>query len=293
MQHYDNVAEIAAPYKGILLDAYGVFWGGNALGPLPGAKEEMERLVKEGKVVGILSNSSQISKKEKEKLSRHGILEGEHYHFYVTSGDSARDLFFQDRLPFPTPGRQFWVFGAGHLKFSSYHILFEGSVYRETAVLEEADFIYIAVPHINGEDQTDPEVFRPLIEALRIAVNLPMVCANSDLFAHEGEPPQLVVRQGSIARLYEELGGSVLYVGKPSPVAYADAMREFSVFGIVDRKEVLMVGDTPETDIRGAVSFGMDSALVTKTGVMSERSTPASALPPQDTPKYLIKRLGK
>ena len=34
-----GIARIADPFKGILLDAYGVFWGGNDCGVLPGAKE--------------------------------------------------------------------------------------------------------------------------------------------------------------------------------------------------------------------------------------------------------------
>ena len=42
------------PFKGVLLDAYGVFWGGNDIGVLPGAKEVMEKLVSDGKIVGIL-----------------------------------------------------------------------------------------------------------------------------------------------------------------------------------------------------------------------------------------------
>ena len=37
------------PFKGILLDAYGVFWGGNDIGPFPEAIETMKTLVTQGK----------------------------------------------------------------------------------------------------------------------------------------------------------------------------------------------------------------------------------------------------
>ncbi len=32
--------------------------------------------------------------------------------------------------------------------------------YSETLDIDDADFIYVSVPHISGEDQIDPELFR-------------------------------------------------------------------------------------------------------------------------------------
>jgi ribonucleotide monophosphatase NagD (HAD superfamily) len=122
-----------------------------------------------------------------------------------------------------------------------------------------------------------------------------MVCANPDLFATEGNPPRPVVRQGGIAKLYEELGGRVIYIGKPYSAAYQMAM---SYFQGQKPGNVLMVGDTPETDIRGARSIGMGTALTTKTGVMSERiakhglAQAIQALPEGDTPDFYIEQLG-
>jgi len=45
-----GITSLADPFKGVLLDAYGVFWGGNEIGVLPGAKEAMGNLVKKGKL---------------------------------------------------------------------------------------------------------------------------------------------------------------------------------------------------------------------------------------------------
>ena len=101
--------------------------------------------------------------------------------------------------------------------------------------------------------------------------DLPMVCANPDRFAHEGKPPKAVVRQGSIAAIYEEMGGQVHYIGKPDNQAYSIAMKSFLQLEIFNPAEILMVGDTPETDIRGARQFGMSSALITQTGMMADR----------------------
>lgn len=280
-------------FKGFLLDAYGVFWAGNDCGLLPGSKETMQQLVLSGKIVGILSNSTQMAHKEISKLHQHGLVQGEHYHFLITSGELARTLFLTEKLPFK--GNKFWVFGGVHPRFSSYTLLFEDTSYTETAHIDDADFIYLSVPHINGEDQTDPEVFREEIEKIK-SKNLPMICANPDLFAHEGQPPRVVVRQGSIGKLYEEMGGEVFYIGKPYREAYSTAIDQFRKLGVTNINEILMVGDTPETDIRGARTMGMPTALV-MTGIMADRisqkgqETALEELLAENTPDYFIQRI--
>lgn len=295
---WPSVEEVASSFKGILLDAYGVFWGGG-IGPLlPGAKEAMKKLVDAGKIVGILSNTTQMAEREIEKVKRHGILQGEHFHFFLTSGELAHQIFVKEKLPFPTPKKKFWMFGKQHPRFAPYQQIFAGSSYEETNALSDADFIYVYIPHIQGEDQT---MVSPFEEELRLIVQsgLPMVCPNPDKFAHEGNPPRLVVRQGSIASAFQERGGKVFYIGKPELVAYQAAMERFSVHRIGSPQEVLMVGDTPETDILGAKRAGMASALVLHTGIMAERIRKREVgdllhlFAPEELPDFFIERLGK
>jgi HAD superfamily hydrolase (TIGR01459 family) len=293
---FSSITRVSDRFNGILLDAYGVFWSGNELGLMPRSKEVMETLVSNGKIVGILSNSTQLSSKEVNKLHLHGLIQGKHFHFLITSGEVARGVFLNEKLPFETPRNKFWLFGGVHPKFSSHEAIFQGTIYRETSHIDEADFIYISIPHINGEDKMDPELFREEIEKLKVK-NLPMICPNPDQFAHEGKPARAVVRQGSIARMYEEMGGQVFYIGKPYNKAYDTAMNHFRKHNITDPKEVLMVGDTPETDIRGARHCGMPSALVIQTGIMADRIShnglerALKALSPLDSPDYFIGRL--
>jgi ribonucleotide monophosphatase NagD (HAD superfamily) len=255
---HPNLESIYESFNGILLDAYGVFWGGNGIGLLPDCKETMERLITKGKTIGILSNSTQ----------------------------------------FPTPKMKFYLFGAPHPKFSSHQAIFQDTPFQETTDLEEADFIYISIPHINGKDQTDPLLFKEYIDIFK-SIKIPMICANPDRFAHEGNPPQAVVRQGSIAIMHEEQGGQVFYIGKPSDRMYSAAMKSFFQYGISNPKKVLMVGDTPETDIRGARNFNMPSALVIKTGIMADRiahhgwENTLNTLPTQDFPDFFIECMGK
>jgi HAD superfamily hydrolase (TIGR01459 family) len=284
---YTNVLSIADGFPGILLDAYGVIRDGNGL--LPGAEQAMRTLVSQGKIVGILSNTTQLSEKEIKKLESQGLTLGTHYHFIVTSGDIARSSFMTGNLPFEAPSKKFYLFGEPHPRFSSPQALFEGTPFTETADLKEAGFIYITIPHIDGQDQTTIAPFAEKVQSL-VSSKLQMVCANPDKFAHEGAPPRPVVRQGSIAHLYEQLGGTVAYFGKPSPAAYRFAMDRFEALGISDPSKVLMVGDTPETDIRGARLAGLASALVTETGIMADRGK-EQELPSGDTPNFFIERI--
>jgi HAD superfamily hydrolase (TIGR01459 family) len=290
-----GITTISTSFKGILLDAYVVFWGGNDIGLFPGANKTMEKLVSNKKIVGILSNSTQLVSNEVHKLAEHGIIQYIHFHFLVTSGEVAKHIFMHEKLPFETPNRKYWLFRGSHPKYASYKAIFQDTLYIETPDIKEADFIYISVPHIDGEDQVDPELFREEIEKL-IMTNLPMICPNPDQFAHEGKPSRAVVRQGSIARMYEESGGKVFYIGKPNTKAYEMAMEHFKKYASFDPEEILMVGDTPETDIRGARLFGMPSALITQTGMMADRiahiglEDALKKLPYQDSPNYFIER---
>lgn len=293
-----NLESICEPFDGILLDAYGVFWGGNEIGLLPGCKETMERLVASGKIVGILSNSTQLANNEIEKLKKHGLIQGEHFHFFITSGTVAKQIFLTEDLPFPTPNKKFYLFGKPHPKFSSHQALFKETLFQETMDIQQADFIYISVPHIDGNDQIAPLVFKGEVEVFK-DIKLPMICTNPDHFAHEGNPPQVVVRQGSIAAMHEEQGGQVFYIGKPSDKMYVAAMNSFLDFGISNPEKVLMVGDTPETDIRGARNFGISSALIIKTGMMANRIAQQGLedalrdLQMNDSPDFFIEYMGK
>ena len=285
-------------FQGILLDAAGVFWGGSAYGLLPGAKEAMEKLMLENKIVGILSNSAGIASGIQKALASHGLLQGKHFHFLLTSGEVLHQILVKKQLPFPSPKKSYYLFGEAHPTYPSHMDLFRDTLYKKVSTIEEADFLYPSIPHILGEDQTDPEVFRKDLQQLLTSPNKPpLVCSNPDHFAHEGSPPRLVVRQGSLAALYQEMGGTVFFVGKPHEVVYAAAMGLFGQHGIKEPAQVLMIGDTPETDIHGANTFGMASALVLQTGIAAERISQVGlqtfllSLHKKDTPNYYIERL--
>ena len=81
-----------------------------------------------------------------------------------------------------------------------------------------------------------------------------MICTNPDLVVNRGEKKELCA--GSIAKLFEDIGGSVKYFGKPYSLVY-------KLSADVKDKKVLCVGDNLNTDIKGAKNQNYDSIFIT------------------------------
>jgi ribonucleotide monophosphatase NagD (HAD superfamily) len=69
---------------------------------------------------------------------------------------------------------------------------------------------------------------------------------------------------GSLAEAYAAIGGTVLMAGKPYRPIYDLAMQEAAKCrgAAIALDRILAIGDGPETDIRGAASYGIDALLV-------------------------------
>jgi HAD superfamily hydrolase (TIGR01450 family) len=93
--------------------------------------------------------------------------------------------------------------------------------------------------------------------------HIPVIVANADL-EYPKENAEIGVAIGGIARLMEHiLRKSFIRFGKPDPAMFAFAFDELLKHQPnLSRREILMVGDTLETDIRGANAAGLDTALV-------------------------------
>ena len=71
---------------------------------------------------------------------------------------------------------------------------------------------------------------------------------------------------GTIAELYNNLGGKTFILGKPSIEIYK---KTFEKLTNIKKSRILAIGDSLFHDIRGAVNFGVDSLLITSTGIHS------------------------
>jgi len=88
---------------------------------------------------------------------------------------------------------------------------------------------------------------------------IPLIAANADR-THPGPDGQIVPETGALLAALVACApdAAVTTVGKPGPLLFE---RACAVLGI-DRDEAVMIGDNPETDIRGAENFGIRSVLV-------------------------------
>ena len=82
---------------------------------------------------------------------------------------------------------------------------------------------------------------------------LKMVCTNPDLVVYRGRKKEYCA--GTLAEIFKNLGGSVVYFGKPYPEIYN--------FCIKQHETVLVIGDNIHTDIKGANNMNFDSLLIT------------------------------
>jgi HAD superfamily hydrolase (TIGR01459 family) len=80
-----------------------------------------------------------------------------------------------------------------------------------------------------------------------------MICTNPDLIVDRGNKRELCA--GSIALIFEKMGGEVIYFGKPFPEVYNQSIN-------YKGKKVLSIGDNLNTDIKGANLLNFDSLII-------------------------------
>jgi len=80
-----------------------------------------------------------------------------------------------------------------------------------------------------------------------------MICTNPDLIVDRGEKREFCA--GSVAMVFEKLGGEVVYFGKPFPEVYKQSIDN-------KNKKILAIGDNLNTDIKGANLLNYDSMII-------------------------------
>ncbi len=92
--------------------------------------------------------------------------------------------------------------------------------------------------------------------------NIPVVIANSD-HTYPVSKNQVAVAVGALANMIEDLTGrQFLRFGKPDAQMFIFAYEHVQPFHPAEKNEILMVGDTLDTDIIGGNKFGLDTVLV-------------------------------
>ncbi|MGH1570549.1 TIGR01459 family HAD-type hydrolase [Methylobacterium sp. P31] len=251
----DGLAEVADRYDLILCDVWGVLHDGQkAHGPagealirfrgLPGARSRR---------VVLVSNAPRPGDGVQRILDRFGVPR-EAYDAILTSGDLTHDLIAARpgaRIRHLGPERDLGIFQGLDL----------------TLVLEEEADLIVCTGLFDDRSETADD-YRP--ELTRLAARgLTMICANPDLVVESGN--RLIPCAGLLAAAYAEIGGAVIYAGKPHRPVYDAALAKGGALGgaAVDPGRVLAIGDAIRTDIAGARGFGVASLLVAR-GIHAE-----------------------
>jgi len=235
----------------LLSDIWGVVH--NGLVAFPEACEALRNFRAHGGTVILITNAPRPADSVQRQLRKLHVAD-ETYDAIVSSGDLTRN-YVADH-----PGQKmFWI---GPERDSSiYRGLDAGLV-----PLELAD--YIVCTGLFDDETESAENYRAMMLEARER-QLTLVCANPDIVVERGD--RLIYCAGAVAELYLELGGEVIFYGKPHRPIYQRAMALAAERRgqTVPLGQVLAIGDSVRTDLTGAHGFGIDCLFVTR-GIHSE-----------------------
>ncbi|KAI8078103.1 HAD-like domain-containing protein [Gilbertella persicaria] len=140
---------------------------------------------------------------------------------------------------------------------------------------EEIEFVLLG--SIHGVDPVNKPVdpfnetqvrqdYQPFLEAC-LERNVPIICANPDIFApngkHEDGSTKFLICPGYVGQMYEEMGGQVLYFGKPFKSIYDYLVQKIAASSDdSSSRRIICVGDNVATDVKGATEAGLDVVMV-------------------------------
>ncbi len=256
----NSFLKLVKNYKAVFLDSYGVLKTHHGL--IKGVENTLDLLRSQGIRFKILTNDASRSRQQQvEKFNELGLT-GLTTEEIITSGTLARH-FIEDK------NLQGSIAYLGTDSAASY-ILQSGrkSISIKEVDLENCDDIagFVFLDDEGFDWNTD---INKTINLLRIK-NIPVVVANSDKL-YPVSFRDVAVGTGGIAKLVENiLGRKFIHFGKPDSQMFVYAYNLLSPSQDFSKNDILMVGDTLQTDILGGNKFGLRTALVL-TGNTSNR----------------------
>ena len=280
LRFVDRLRDVTDGVDVLLSDIWGVVH--NGLEAFPEACKALHSHRNRGGTVILITNAPRPADSVQRQLRKLGVAD-ETYDAIVSSGDLTRHYVANH-----SGRRVFWL---GPERDSSIYRGLDAVL----SPLEEADYL-VCTGLLDDETET-AEDYRPMMLKARER-RLSFICANPDIVVERGD--RLIYCAGAIAELYRELGGEVIFYGKPHRPIYERAMElaaEQRQGREVSRGRVLAIGDSVRTDLAGAHGFGIDCLFVTR-GIHSEEFEGIDQLDPTSVkelfghpPKALIREL--
>ncbi len=231
------------PNIGFLLDMDGVIYSGARL--LPGAAEFIKKLKYHQIPYRFLTNNSQRARRDVALKLRRLDIDATPDDVFTCAMATARFLATQKA------NGTAYVIGENGLA-NALH------VNGYTIVDDDADYVVVGEGRTLTFEMIERGVRLVKKGARLIATNLDPNC-----------PTEHGIRPGCgaiVAMIEKATGVQAFSVGKPSPVMMRAARKEMGLRS----EETIMVGDTMETDILGAVQLGYRSVLVLSGGTRRE-----------------------
>jgi HAD superfamily hydrolase (TIGR01459 family) len=225
----------------------------NGIRAFDAAKAALERFRTGGGKVVLLTNSPNPGRLVEAQLAWLGVSRGA-YDAIVSSGDVTASL-----LAARAGAGLFHIGPPDETGLFDEVLAIAGDAPRKVP-LKQAQFV-LCTGLVDPWRET-PADYDAILAAMR-ARNLELLCANPDIVVEDGGT--VFYCAGAIAQRYAAQGGKVVMAGKPFAPIFVRALELAGATG-AGREPVLVIGDTIETDIKGAHWQGFDSLLVT-TGI--------------------------
>ena len=231
----NGLKSIADNYDLFYIDLWGVIHNGINLHEQ--AITVLKELLKKRKMLVLLTNAPRPNKTVQNFLEKMGMDKLLREHVF-TSGEAAlnylKKYFLSKRFYHIGPPRDFDLF----------------YLFINNKCEDIIDSEYLLCTGLFDNHVKDLIYYKNLLQK---HINKKMVCTNPDLIVDRGEVRELCA--GSVAMVFEKMGGEVVYFGKPYPEVYNQSIDNYD-------KKILSIGDNLNTDIKGANLLNYDSLLI-------------------------------
>ena len=231
----EGFSSIVDDYQLFYVDLWGVVHNGVSLHEE--AIKTLNEITRKKKDYILLTNAPRPNHSVKSFLEKLGMEKEIRDHVY-TSGEAAlnylRKHFLEKTFFHVGPPRDF--------------DLFTDFKKNKSENIENSD--YILCTGLFDNHDKDLKYYKSLFEN---NLKKKMICTNPDLIVDRGSNRELCA--GSVAMVFEKMGGEVVYFGKPYPEVYNQSFDN-------KNKKILSIGDNLNTDIKGANLLNFDSLLI-------------------------------
>ena len=232
---FNGLQSIADNYDLFYIDLWGVMHNGIKLHEQ--AIDVLKQLLNKNKSFVLLTNAPRPNKTVRDFLQKMG-MDQELSSYVYTSGEAALNFlkknFLSKKFYHIGPPRDFDLF----------------NLFKKNKCKDIKDSEYLLCTGLFDNYTNDLVYYKNLFEN---QIEKKMVCTNPDLIVDRGNKRELCA--GSVAMVFEKMGGEVVYFGKPYPEVYNQSI-------VNKNKKILAIGDNLNTDIKGANLLNYDSLLI-------------------------------